>query len=168
MSNSCDSTDCSTPGFPVHHQLLELTQTHVHPVGDGIQQSHPLSSPSPPAFNLSQHQHPNPIRLSLFYLATFANADLTMSCFAKEAPDFSTVQLKASFKRGGHCSFPRKLDLDTNSRGPDSIPWATPYNTVIKKPTGQNKVAVQDPGEGRRKKQGARQTNLLRCVNHYS
>jgi len=50
------SMDCSTPGFPVHHQLLELAQTHVHRVGDAIQISHPLSSPSPPAFNLSQHQ----------------------------------------------------------------------------------------------------------------
>jgi len=52
----CNPIDCSTPGFPVHHQLLELTQTHVHPVRDAIQPSHPLSSPSPPAFNLSQHQ----------------------------------------------------------------------------------------------------------------
>ena len=52
----CDPMDCSTPGFPVHHQLLELTQTHVHQVGDAIQPSHPLSSPSLPAFNLSQHQ----------------------------------------------------------------------------------------------------------------
>ena len=52
----CNPTDCSTPGFPVHHQLLELTQTHVHWVGDAIQPSHPLSSPSPPTFNLSQHQ----------------------------------------------------------------------------------------------------------------
>ena len=48
--------DCSTPGFPVQHQLPELTQTHVHWVGDAIQPSHPLLSPSPPAFNLSQHQ----------------------------------------------------------------------------------------------------------------
>ena len=48
--------DCSTPGFPVHHQFLELAQTHVHRVGDTIQPSHPLSSTSPPAFNLSQHQ----------------------------------------------------------------------------------------------------------------
>ena len=48
--------DCSTPGFPVHHQLPELTQTHVHRVGDAIQPSHPLSAPSPPTFNLSQHQ----------------------------------------------------------------------------------------------------------------
>ena len=47
--------DCSMPGFPVHHQLPEFTQTHVHWVGDAIQPSHPLSSPSP-AFNLSQHQ----------------------------------------------------------------------------------------------------------------
>ena len=48
--------NCSTPGFPVHHQLLEFTQTHVHRVSDAIQPSHPLSSPSPPALNLSQHQ----------------------------------------------------------------------------------------------------------------
>ena len=49
----CNPTDCSTPGFPVLDQLLELAQTHVHWVGDAIQPSHPLSSPSPPAFNLS-------------------------------------------------------------------------------------------------------------------
>ena len=52
----CNLMDCSTPGFPVHHQLLELTQTHVHRVGDATQQSHSLSSTSPPTFNLSQHQ----------------------------------------------------------------------------------------------------------------
>ena len=52
----CDPMDCSTPGLPVHHQLPELTQTHVHQVIDAIQPSHPLSSPSPPAFSLSQHQ----------------------------------------------------------------------------------------------------------------
>ena len=48
--------DCSMPGFPVHHQLLELAQTHVHQVGDTIQPSHPLLSPSPLAFNLTQHR----------------------------------------------------------------------------------------------------------------
>ena len=52
----CNPMDCSTPGFVVHHQLLELTQTHVHWVGYSIQPSHPLSFPSPPALNLSQHQ----------------------------------------------------------------------------------------------------------------
>ena len=52
----CDPMDCSTPGLPVHHQLLEFTQTHLHWVGDAIQPSLPLSSPSPPAFNLSQHR----------------------------------------------------------------------------------------------------------------
>ena len=52
----CDPTDCSTPGLPVHRQFPELTQTHVHRVGDVIQTSYPLSSPSPPAFNLAQHQ----------------------------------------------------------------------------------------------------------------
>ena len=49
----CDPMDCSTPGTPAHHQLLELVQTPVHRVGDAIQPSHPLSSPSPSAFNLS-------------------------------------------------------------------------------------------------------------------
>ena len=48
--------DCSTPGFPVLHHLLELAQTHGHRVSDAIQPSYPLLSPSPPAFNLSQHQ----------------------------------------------------------------------------------------------------------------
>ena len=52
----CDPMDCSMPGFPVHHQLPELTQTQVHWVGDAIQPSHPQSSPSPPALNLSQNR----------------------------------------------------------------------------------------------------------------
>ena len=52
----CDPMNCSTLGLPVHHQLLESNQTHVHRVSDAIQPSHPLSSPSPPALNLSQHQ----------------------------------------------------------------------------------------------------------------
>ena len=60
VAQSCpalwDPLDCSSPGFPVHHQLPELAQTHVHWVGDAVQPSHPLLSPSPPAFNLSQHR----------------------------------------------------------------------------------------------------------------
>ena len=60
VAQSCltlhDLMDCSTPGLPVHYQLPEFTQTHVYWVSDAIQPSHPLSSPSPPALNLSQHQ----------------------------------------------------------------------------------------------------------------
>ena len=52
----CNPVDCSTPGFSVFHHLLEPAQTHVYWVNDAIQPSHPLLSPSPPAFNLSQHQ----------------------------------------------------------------------------------------------------------------
>ena len=52
----CDPMNCSMPGLPVHHQLPEFTQTHVHRVGDAMQSSHPLSSPSPPATKPSQHQ----------------------------------------------------------------------------------------------------------------
>ena len=58
----CNPMDCSTPGLPVHHQLPELTQTHVHHVGNAIQLSYPLSSPSPPAFNLSTSPAPTPSR----------------------------------------------------------------------------------------------------------
>ena len=56
VSDSLRPVNCSTPGLPVHHQLPELTQTHVHRVGDAIQPSHPLLSPSPPAPSPSQHQ----------------------------------------------------------------------------------------------------------------
>ena len=56
MSDSLQQLDCSTPGLPVLHHLLEFAQIHVHWAGDAIQPSHPLSSPSPPAFNLSQYQ----------------------------------------------------------------------------------------------------------------
>ena len=56
MSSLCGPMDCSTPRFPIHHQLRELAQTYVHWIGDTIQLSHPMSSPSPPAFNIFQHQ----------------------------------------------------------------------------------------------------------------
>ena len=56
LSDSLQPMDCSTPGFPVHHQLPEPMQIYVHHVSDAIQPSHPLSAPSPPTFNLSQHQ----------------------------------------------------------------------------------------------------------------
>ena len=52
----CDPMNCSMPGLPVHHQLPEFTQTHVHQVGDASQASHPLSPPTPPVPNPSQHQ----------------------------------------------------------------------------------------------------------------
>ena len=55
-STLCNPMNHSTPSLPVHHQMPEFTQTHVHRVGDGIQPCHALSSPSPPALNLSQHQ----------------------------------------------------------------------------------------------------------------
>ena len=69
----CDPRDCSMPGLPVHHQLPELTQTHVHWVGDAIQASHPLVSPSPPAFNLSQHQ-------GLYKWAIHCTTSLILTC----------------------------------------------------------------------------------------
>ena len=64
----CDPMDCSMLGFPVHHQLPELTQTHVHRVGDAIQSSHPLLSPSPPTFSLSHHSGSFPYGNSILIL----------------------------------------------------------------------------------------------------
>ena len=79
----CDPRDCSTPGLPVHHQLLELTQTHVHWVSDAIQPSHPLLSPSPPAFNLSQH--PGLFQwVSPSIQVTLWQVNLLMLCFSKK------------------------------------------------------------------------------------
>ena len=72
----CDAIDCSMPGFPVLHYLLEFAQTHVHWVGDSIQPSQPLSPPSPPAFNLSQH----PNFLSPLKLKSQPSTEVTRSC----------------------------------------------------------------------------------------
>ena len=68
----CDPMNCSMPGLPVHHQLPEFTETHVHRVSDAIQPSHPLSSPSPPAFNLSQHESALHIRWPEYWSFSFS------------------------------------------------------------------------------------------------
>ena len=81
----CDPMDCSMPGFPVHHQLPELTQTHVHHVGDAIQPSHPLSSPSPPTtFNPSQHQ-------GLFQWLGFSHQMARVLEFQLQHPSFQWI-----------------------------------------------------------------------------
>ena len=71
-SNALQPHDCSMPGFPDHHQFLELAQTHVHQVGDDIQQSHSLASPSPPAFNLPPHQNLFHIRWPKYWSFSFS------------------------------------------------------------------------------------------------
>ena len=74
--------DCSTPGFPVHHWLLDFAPTHVHQVGDAIQPSHPLSSPSPPPFSLSQHQFSSGqslTRVRLFVIAWITACQASLS-----------------------------------------------------------------------------------------
>ena len=79
VTQSCptlyDPMDCSTPGLPVHHKLLEFTQTHVHWVGDAIQPSHLLLSPYHPAFNLAQHQ-------GLFQWVSFASGGQSIAVSA--------------------------------------------------------------------------------------
>ena len=70
---------CYMPGFPVHHQLPKLAQTHVHQVGDAIQPSHPLLSPSPPIFSFSQHQ-------GLFHVFTSGGQSIAVSASASVLP----------------------------------------------------------------------------------
>ena len=91
--------DCSTPGLPVHHQLLESTQTHVHWVGDAIQPSHPLSPPSPPALSLSQHQGNESVLLirwpkywSFSFNISPCNEDPGLISFRMDWLDFLAVQ----------------------------------------------------------------------------
>ena len=72
----CDPMDCSMPGLPVHHQLPELFKTHVHQVSDAIQPSHSLSSPSPPPFNLSQHQS---FQMSQFFTSSGQSIGVSVS-----------------------------------------------------------------------------------------
>ena len=77
----CNPMDCSTLGLLVHHQRLELAQTHVHQVSDAIQPFHPLSSPSAPAFNLSQHQGLSQWVSSSHQLAKVLELQLYHQCF---------------------------------------------------------------------------------------
>ena len=89
----CNPMDFSTPGFLVHHQLLEFTQTHVHWVGDAIQRSHPLSPLSPPAFNLSQHQGLFQWVLSLHQVAKSITVSASTSVLPMNIQDWSPLEL---------------------------------------------------------------------------
>ena len=87
----CDSMDCSTSGLPVHHQLLEFTQTHVHWVGDAIQPSHPLPSPSPPTFNFAQHQ-------GLFQWVSFLHQVARVLAFQLQHQSFQWISPSKLFR----------------------------------------------------------------------
>ena len=87
----CNPINCSMPGLPVHHQLPESTQTHVHRVGDAIQPSHPLSSPSPPAPNPSQHQGLFKWVSSSHQVAKILEFQLQHQSFPKNTQDWSPL-----------------------------------------------------------------------------
>ena len=118
VTQSCqtlwDPMNCSTPGLPVHHQLPEFTQTQVHRVGDTIQPSHPLSSPSPPAPNPSQHQ-------SLFQWVSSSH----------EVAKVLEFQLQ-------HHSFQRIPRADLLQNGLVGSPWS-PRDSLESSPTPQFK-----------------------------
>ena len=133
----CDPMDCSTPGLFVHHQLPEFTLTHVHWVGDAIQWSHPLSSTSPPAFNLSQH-HSNEsvlcIRWPKYWSCSFS---ISPSNEHSELISFRTDWLDLLVVQGTL----KSLLQHHNSKA--SILWGSafftvqlsyPYMTTVKKP----------------------------------
>ena len=84
----CNPMDCSTPGFLVHHQLPEPTQTYAHCISDAIPQSYPLSSLSPPAFNLSQHQG---LQMSQFFTSGGQNIRVSASATVLTMKDWSPL-----------------------------------------------------------------------------
>ena len=88
----CDLMDHSTPGLPVHHQLPEFTQTHVHWVSDAIQPSHPLSAPSFSAFNLSQHQGLFKWVISSHQMAKVLEFQLQNQFFQMNTQDWSPLE----------------------------------------------------------------------------
>ena len=92
----CDPMNCNTPGLPVHHQLPESTQTRVHWVSDAIQASHPLSSPSPPAFNLSQHQGLFKWVSSLHQVAKVTGVSASTAILPMNTQDWSPLGLVGS------------------------------------------------------------------------
>ena len=85
----CDPMNRSTPGLPVHHQLLEFTQTHIHSVSSAIQSSHPLSSPSPPAPNPSQHQSLFPMSQLFAWGGQSTGVSALASFFPKKSQGWS-------------------------------------------------------------------------------
>ena len=90
----CDPMNHSTPGLPVHHQLQKFTETHVHRVSDAIQPSHPLSSPSPPAPNPSQHQSFPMSQLIIFFAAKDGEALYSQQ---KQDQELTVAQIMNSF-----------------------------------------------------------------------
>ena len=87
----CDPMDCNMPGLPLQHQLLELAQTHVCQVSDAMQPSRPLSSPSPPAFNLSQHQGIFQWVSSLHHMAESIGVSVSASVLPMNTQDWSPL-----------------------------------------------------------------------------
>ena len=87
----CDPMNHSTPGLPVHHQLPESTQTHVHRVGDAIQPPHPLLSPSPPVPNLSQHQGLFPMNQLFTWGGQIIGVSASASVFPMNTQDWSPL-----------------------------------------------------------------------------
>ena len=105
-----DPMNHSTPGFPVHHQFPEFTQTHVHWVGDAFQPSHPLLSPSPPALNLSQHQglFKDPLPVPLLHGKQMEKLWKQWQTLFWGAPK-SLQMVTAAMKLKDTCSFEEKL-----------------------------------------------------------
>ena len=116
----CDPMNRSTPGLPVHHQLLEFTQTHVHRVGDAIQPSHPLSSPSPPASNESTLRMRWPKYWSFSFSISPSNKYSGFISFGIDRFDLLTVSVQFSCSVVSDSLGPHKLQ-DTRPPYPSPI-----------------------------------------------
>ena len=101
--------DCSMPGPPVHHQLPEFAQTHVRRVSDAIQPYHPLSSPSPPTFNLSQHLYLGCNKDYIIYFVLTLAGTSAGSCWLQLAPLTGPTQINFDFQKNTPCELLRTL-----------------------------------------------------------
>ena len=126
----CDPMNCSMPGLPVHHQLPEFTQTHIHRVGDAIRPSHPLSSPSPPAPNPSQHQGLFPMS----QLFAWSGQSTGVSALASVLP----VNTQDSSPLGwtGWISLQSKEWCLVHAKYPTNICWVIEWSAFIVQATG--------------------------------
>ena len=134
VSDSCDPMNCSTPGLPVHHQLPEFTQTHVHRVGDAIQPSHPLLSPSPAPYR-SQHQGLFQWVNSLLEVAKVLEFQLQHHCIYKFGPNKASEQNSNNEEaEAAACDF--RLAVSVNQihrvrKASDVGVWTWPHRTSL-------------------------------------
>ena len=151
--------DCSTPGLPVHHKLLEFTQTHAHRVSDAIQPSHPLSPPSPPALNPSQHQGLSQGTISFSFLKVYSLKRIlfktkeTNNCNIKHCGSKELVPRQRANARAGKRELSLELAVRSKAQEDKMLGWGEEEGAEDQE-IGQGMVGGREEGGGRGKDRG--------------